>query len=399
MVLSYLQWRQRPSVWLHSLPAKTIRRHPPMEHTHAYGSWVVVDEPTCTEEGLRERNCSCGKKETEMIAALGHTAGEAVRENEDAATCTAAGSYEEVVSCTVCEEELSRKTVTVDALRHSWGETKPGQAPTCTATGYTSYETCTRCGYSNRETIPALQHDWSEWVETTTATCTTAGEQKRTCTRCGYSNRETIPALQHDWSEYSVDETNHWRTCTREGCSAKEQAEHTFSGNTCEICGYAFYSEGLKYEVNKDTDTVTITGLGSCNDTTIYIPAVIKGKPVTEIGDRAFSNLDSLTEVVIPEGVTSIGAYAFNGCTMLAEIAIPEGVESIGEAAFQSCTSLAEIVIPEGVTKIDSFAFHKCNELTTVYYRGSEEQWKQIAIGSNNDALTEAEIKYNYTGE
>ena len=360
MVLSYLRWRQRPSVWLHSLPAKTIRRHPPMEHTHAYGSWIVVDEPTCTEEGVRELTCSCGEKETEMIAALGHTAGEAVRENEVAATCLAAGSYEEVICCAVCEEEMSRKTVEVEALGHSWGETKPGQAPTCTATGYTSYETCTRCGYSNRE---------------------------------------TIPALQHDWSEYSVDETNHWRTCTREGCSAKEQAEHTFSGNTCEICGYAFYSEELKYEVNKDTDTVTITGLGSCNDTTIYIPAVIKGKPVTEIGDRAFSNLDSLTEVVIPEGVTSIGAYAFNGCTMLAEIAIPEGVESIGEAAFQSCTSLAEIVIPEGVTKIDSFAFHKCNELTTVYYRGSEEQWKQIAIGSNNDALTEAEIKYNYTGE
>lgn len=63
-----------------------------MEHTHAYSSWVVVDEPTCTEEGLRERTCSCGEKETEMIAALGHTAGEAVRENEKAPTCTAKGS-------------------------------------------------------------------------------------------------------------------------------------------------------------------------------------------------------------------------------------------------------------------------------------------------------------------
>ena len=63
-----------------------------MEHTHAYGSWVVVDEPTCTEEGLRERTCSCGEKETEMIAALGHTAGEAVRENEKEPTCTAKGS-------------------------------------------------------------------------------------------------------------------------------------------------------------------------------------------------------------------------------------------------------------------------------------------------------------------
>ena len=28
---------------------------PPVEHTHTYSSWVVVDEPTCTEEGLRPR--------------------------------------------------------------------------------------------------------------------------------------------------------------------------------------------------------------------------------------------------------------------------------------------------------------------------------------------------------
>ena len=65
---------------------------PPVGHTHTYSAWVVVDEPTCTEEGLRERTCSCGEKETEMIAALGHTAGEAVRENEKAPTCTAKGS-------------------------------------------------------------------------------------------------------------------------------------------------------------------------------------------------------------------------------------------------------------------------------------------------------------------
>ena len=43
---------------------------PPVGHTHTYSSWVVVDEPTCTEEGLRERTCSCGEKETEQIAAL-----------------------------------------------------------------------------------------------------------------------------------------------------------------------------------------------------------------------------------------------------------------------------------------------------------------------------------------
>ena len=49
-----------------------------------------------------------------------HSAGEAVRENEVAADCTTAGSYDSVVYCTICGEELSRNTVTVPALGHDF---------------------------------------------------------------------------------------------------------------------------------------------------------------------------------------------------------------------------------------------------------------------------------------
>lgn len=36
---------------------------------HNFGDWEIVKEPTCTEEGLRERTCSvCGDKESEKIA-------------------------------------------------------------------------------------------------------------------------------------------------------------------------------------------------------------------------------------------------------------------------------------------------------------------------------------------
>lgn len=41
-------------------------------HTHAYGEWVVVKEATETEEGLKEKTCSCGDKQTETIAKLEH---------------------------------------------------------------------------------------------------------------------------------------------------------------------------------------------------------------------------------------------------------------------------------------------------------------------------------------
>ena len=50
-----------------------------------------------------------------------HTPADAVRENEVAATCTAAGSYDEVVYCSVCNAEISRTQKTIDKLPHDFG--------------------------------------------------------------------------------------------------------------------------------------------------------------------------------------------------------------------------------------------------------------------------------------
>ena len=57
-------------------------------HTHEFGEWTITKAATCTEDGERERTCSCGEKETEVIKATGHSFKEA--------TCT------EPKTCTVC---------------------------------------------------------------------------------------------------------------------------------------------------------------------------------------------------------------------------------------------------------------------------------------------------------
>ncbi|MCD7917841.1 MAG: glycosyl hydrolase 53 family protein, partial [Clostridiales bacterium] len=69
---------------------------------HDYAA--VVTAPTCTEGGYTTYTCTvCGDTYTaDETEATGHTAGEAVIENEVAATCTTDGSYDEVVYCTVC---------------------------------------------------------------------------------------------------------------------------------------------------------------------------------------------------------------------------------------------------------------------------------------------------------
>ena len=85
---------------------------------------ITAKAPTCTEAGCTEgvfcNDCNTQIKESEPILALGHSPATAVKENEVAATCTNAGSYDSVVYCSVsdCGVEISRETKTIDALGH-----------------------------------------------------------------------------------------------------------------------------------------------------------------------------------------------------------------------------------------------------------------------------------------
>ena len=87
---------------------------------------------------------------------------------------------------------------------------------------------------------------------------------------------------------------------------------------------------------------------------------------VTSIGDKAFWGCGSLTDIVIPNSVTCIGFGAFNGCRSLSSLVIPDSVTCIGERAFDGCSSLTSLVIPNGVTSIGGGAFWVCYSLRSL---------------------------------
>ena len=155
--------------------------------------WVKVDVsfPTCTETGLQHWTCKnkyrltgelCGYERDVVIPANGH----------------------DIIIL-------------------------PGKDPTCTEKGYTADKRC-QCGYIEQasEEIPALGHDWGEFVETE-SDCKTNGVKVRRCKRCGAEDLETKVVKPLDPTKHEIIPIPAVAvTCTSNG--SKE-------GSKCDRCG------------------------------------------------------------------------------------------------------------------------------------------------------------------
>ena len=114
-----------------------------------------------------------------------HIPAPAVKENIVKATCKATGSYDEVVYCSDCDEELSRKGVVVPKTGHTEVTVK-GKAATCTATGLTDGKKCSVCAtvLTAQKTIAKKGHSYE--TKTTKATMTKNGKNVKRCEDCDY---------------------------------------------------------------------------------------------------------------------------------------------------------------------------------------------------------------------
>lgn len=108
------------------------------------------------------------------------------------------------------------------------------------------------------------------------------------------------------------------------------------------------------------------------------------------IGAGAFANCSNLVFVAIPDSVITIEKAAFAYCKNLKEITFGEnsGLTSIGDSAFRECPSLQVITIPQDVESIGRYALYCNNSLVYINYKGSVEEWENIAKGEKWDVNT-----------
>ncbi len=108
---------------LSSVPAKGEKDAD--NHTGTPDKTVGYLAPTCKDEGYTGDThytcCDALYAEGTAIPTSDHTPSEAVIENKTEATCTSDGSYDEVVYCSVCKEQISSVTKTIVSPGHIGG--------------------------------------------------------------------------------------------------------------------------------------------------------------------------------------------------------------------------------------------------------------------------------------
>lgn len=87
------------------------------------------------------------------------------------------------------------------ACAHQYASTVVAEA-TCTNSGSMKH-TCSLCGFSIPQTLPALSHNFAESV-TKEATCAEEGILTVTCTLCGETEEKYIPSPAHTFNLYSL---------------------------------------------------------------------------------------------------------------------------------------------------------------------------------------------------
>ena len=266
---------------------------------HDYEDTVV--KPTCTERGYTEHICKvCADSyKDDYIPALGH---DHISQITKQMTCETDG--EKTFTCTRCGDTY---TEAIPATGHNDAVTVV--EPTCTADGYTEHK-CKDCGRVVRSDVTkALGHDYASKI-TTKASCTEDGVLTYICTRCDESYTEKIPATGHKYNAVVTE-----ASCDKGG----------YTLHTCENCGDTYKDKftaptGHKYtkttvkQASCKTDGVSVYTCDTCGDSYsevikakghVYASEVTKKANCTDDGVITYTCAncgDKYTEVIKAKG-------------------------------------------------------------------------------------------------
>lgn len=226
----------------------------------------------------------------------------------------------------------------------------------------------------------------------------------------------------HNYGDWVSDgASTHSRSCTDDGCAAKETQLHTWDAGialsdgstkyTCTVCKAERVSKdsisgAWEYRLINDGSEIMLTKYIG-DQTILVVPSSmdVDGKKlsVTALGNETFMGTDifwlelpdsisyvedghqsvagitgacafckELTVVKLSAGMEKIADYMFYGAgsSYRLELTVPKGVKEVGVSAFSLCNSITDLKLPQSVEKIDNSAFYQARRLKTLNIPG-----------------------------
>lgn len=351
-------------------------------HEHVWNEWEIIQEATCTKEGIKEHSCECGEIETASISKISHKWGDWQQDQP----C----DLFEYIRCTVCGVENEYR---IAPKRHNYDSN--GFCVDCKEKVYYTVEEIKRIiridlcdlGEYNGEALTDLKIVWKNLSEKE------IDETIFSVTACYSDETDSMRVTNKDNVKpgETAGSSSYWETLWPTGMWGEEitsiQIIYTdgtkivINGESLKYTkkGYGDIKlDGVIYSLSDDCKSYFVSG---CYENEITIHSTVNGKPVDKIGDRCFYQNNSLKSVIIEEGITEIGDNAFCLCKNLSDIQLPSTITKIGEGAFtltlweqnQSDGILyigkvlykyigimpqnTSIIVPEGIISVSSGAF------------------------------------------
>ena len=157
---------------------------------------------------------------------------------------------------------------------------------------------------------------------------------------------------------------------------SKSYGDNIFSGAT-----------SLAYiDVDKDNSTfVSVDGVLYNKDKTVIIKYPANKTKDVDQNTHAYTILDTLEIINIPDSVKVIDSESFSDCENLYKIRFGNNVEEIKSLAFNNCMNLDTITLPNNLKKILNSVFKDCNKLVKITFTSNiEEIGKNLFTGCTN---------------
>ena len=262
--------------------------------------------------------------------------------NERAKELTVLAAYGEEISS-------AKFAVKVNEHEHTY-EYQITKAATCTEVGTGTY-TCSICDDSYIEDIPALGHDYGNWIITKEATYTEEGIEEQICSRdSSHTQTRSIPKLKVPLSACEIQLSD--AAYVYDGTEKKPAVTVIYNG--------VVLTEGVDYillytnNINPGTAMITAEAMENSSYTG-SIQASFEIRPAMD------------------ENTVTVQPNAFKGCSNLMNLKIRATVTEIGDQAFADCKNLRSVYFYGNCPKIGKDIFK--NVKATVYYPYKDITW------------------------